>query len=90
MEIKDVEALASLARIQLGEDEKREILSDMKGILDYVKMIEEVKVEDADLEMDVYNITRKDESEKMDFSRDLIIGQFPEKQGDFLKVKKIL
>lgn len=90
MEIKDVEALAQLARIDLNEDEKREILSDMKGVLNYVKMIEEVKIEDSDLEMDVYNITREDELNNMEFSRDLIIEQFPEKQGDFLKVKKIL
>ncbi len=90
MEIKDVENLAKLARIELNEEEKSEILSDMEGILNYVKAIEEVKVEDFDLELDVYNITREDVLKPMDFSRDLIIGQFPEKQGDFLKVKKIL
>ena len=48
MDIKDVENLAKLVRIELGEDEKKEILSDMKGILDYVKQIKKVK-EDSDV-----------------------------------------
>ena len=42
MNIKDVENLANLARIELGEDEKKEILSDMESILEYVKQIEKV------------------------------------------------
>ena len=33
MDIKDVENLATLARIELTEEEKAEILNDMKGIL---------------------------------------------------------
>ena len=47
MDIKDVEKLAELSRIELAEDEKKEIFSDMKGILEYVKQIEEMKVEDT-------------------------------------------
>lgn len=72
MNIKDVENLASLARIELGEDEKKEILSDMESILGYVKQIEEVKVparnashndaggEDVEPEYKVYNVWRED------------------------------
>ena len=44
MDIKDVENLAELARIELSEDEKKELLSDMKGILEYVKQIEKINV----------------------------------------------
>ena len=39
MNIKDVENLAELARIELTEEEKKEILSDMESILGYVKQI---------------------------------------------------
>ena len=42
MNIKDVEILASLARIELGEEEKKDLLSDMESILGYVKQIEEI------------------------------------------------
>ncbi|KKP88196.1 MAG: asparaginyl/glutamyl-tRNA amidotransferase subunit C, partial [Candidatus Nomurabacteria bacterium GW2011_GWC2_35_8] len=45
MDIKDVENLAQLARIELTEEEKKELLSDMDSILSYVKQIEEMKIE---------------------------------------------
>ena len=100
MDIKDVESLANLARIELGEKEKRELLSDMQGILAYVKQIEEVKVDvqpsGLNNEYSNTNVWREDlpagagEIESREFSRDLIIEQFPDKQDNFLKVKKIL
>ena len=102
MDIKDVENLAELARIELGEDEKKEILSDMKGILDYVNQIQEVKIPAkvgekgrVDVESDYrpYNVWREDlpaGAGEGSFSRELIIEQFPDAQDNFLKVKKIL
>ena len=50
MEIKDVENLAELAKIDLNEEEKKQILKDMEGILNYVKQIESVKLEDIEAE----------------------------------------
>lgn len=100
MDIKDVENLAKLARIEIGEDEKQEILSDMKGILEYVKQIEEVKedVQHSVLDTSNYNIWREDsprlaqagQARTAEFSHDLIVRQFPDSQDGFLKVKKIL
>ena len=90
MDIKDVENLAALARIELSESEKREILSDMKGILEYVKQVDEVKVNDVKTEYGLTNVWREDKIEPREFSRELIIGQFPDTQDGFLKVKKIL
>ena len=90
MEIKDVENLAALARIELTEPEKQELLSDMDSILEYVKQIEKTKVKDVDERYDVYNVWRGDKTDSREFSRELIIGQFPHSQEGFLKVKKIL
>ncbi|OGI68724.1 hypothetical protein A2738_00240 [Candidatus Nomurabacteria bacterium RIFCSPHIGHO2_01_FULL_42_15] len=93
MDIKDVENLALLARIELSEEEKKELLSDMKGILDYVKQIESVKVEEVESEYDIKNAWREDvlrPRTKDDFSLEIIKEQFPDSEGDFLKVKKIL
>jgi len=90
MNIKDVENLASLARIELGEEEKKGLLSDMESILGYVKQIEEVKVEDIDPELKVHNIWREDKEDSREFSREIITEQFPDSQDGFLKVKKIL
>lgn len=90
MDIRDVENLAKLARIELGEDEKREILSDMDSILGYVKQIEAVKVDDVKTDYSMVNVWREDRNESREFSQDLITGQFPSAQDNFLKVKKIL
>lgn len=90
MEIKDVKNLAELARIELSIDEKKEILKDMQGILEYVKQIEKVEISDVPLEYSQKNVWREDRIEERDFSRELILKQFPNSQDSFLKVKKIL
>jgi aspartyl/glutamyl-tRNA(Asn/Gln) amidotransferase C subunit len=96
MNIKDVENLAELARIKLTEEEKRELLSGMDSILDYVKQIEKIKVEDAQISHNSINIWREDLPESGDssqaskFSKKLIVEQFPDEESGFLKVKKIL
>jgi aspartyl-tRNA(Asn)/glutamyl-tRNA(Gln) amidotransferase subunit C len=90
MNIKDVENLAQLAKIDLSGEEKEQILKDMEGILEYVKVINTVELEDVKPDYSVRNVWREDESEPRDFSKELIVEQFPDKQDGFLKVKKIL
>lgn len=90
MNIKDVENLAELARIELTEEEKVGLLKDMEGILAYVDTIQGVKVDELKPEQDLYNSWREDEESGRDFSSELITGQFPDAKDGFLKVKKIL
>ena len=90
MEIKDVEHLAELARIELSEEEKVDLLRDMKGILEYVKVIDSVDVGNVDAKYELRNVFREDVLEPRDFSLELIKEQFPDSQDGFLKVKKIL
>jgi len=90
MEIKDVENLAELAKIELSLGEKEEILSDMKGILDYVKRVNEVELEDVNANYSLYNVWREDGIGQREFSSELIKNQFPNAKDGFLKVKKIL
>jgi aspartyl-tRNA(Asn)/glutamyl-tRNA(Gln) amidotransferase subunit C len=90
MDIKDVEGLAELARLELSSEEKQSLLSDMESILGYVKQIGEVKVEDIMPEHKLYNVWREDVLDSREFSRESIIEQFPDEQDGLLKVKKIL
>ncbi|MES2315814.1 MAG: Asp-tRNA(Asn)/Glu-tRNA(Gln) amidotransferase subunit GatC [Patescibacteria group bacterium] len=90
MDIKDVENLAQLARIELAPEEKQQLLQDMDGILDYVKQISEVKVEESKNDFALHNTWREDASQTREFSKELIMEQFPDSQDGFLKVKKIL
>ena len=89
MEIKDVENLAELARIDLTLPEKEGLLKDFDSILAYVGQIEKLSV-DVTPEYRLKNIWREDAEELRDFSKELIIKQFPDSQDGFLKVKKIL
>ncbi len=94
MEIKDVENLAKLARIDLAEEEKASLLKDMEGILEYVKVISNVEVSGANnVENEEYvvrNVWREDNTDDRSFSPAVITSQFPDSQDNFLKVKKIL
>lgn len=92
MEIKDVGNLAELARLELSGEEKEQILKDMESILEYVKVIQKVDIDDVSPEYNLKNVWREDlpASGGPDFSRELILKQFPDSQDDFLKVKKIL
>lgn len=96
MEIKDIEKLAELAKIELSDIEKESLLKDLDNILDYVKQVESVDVPDVKENYINKNIWREDLPasggliKPSIFSRDLIVDQFPDSQDGFLKVKKIL
>ncbi len=92
MEIKDIEKLAELAKIELTDGEKAKLLKDLDSILGYVKQIEVVDLP-AQAEVPEYenrNVWREDTPELRDFSVDLITKQFPGSQDGFVKVKKIM
>ena len=90
MQIKDIENLAELAKIELNDTEKQGLLKDLDSILGYVKQIEVVEVPDTVPEYENRNIWRDDSEEERDFSADLITKQFPDSQDGFVKVKKIM
>jgi aspartyl-tRNA(Asn)/glutamyl-tRNA(Gln) amidotransferase subunit C len=90
MQIKDVENLAELARIDLTEEEKMVLLKDLDDSLAYVQVIESVEIDSFAPEYTLYNTWREDEEQVRDFSKELIKEQFPDSQDGFLKVKKIL
>ena len=92
MQIKDIENLAELAKIELTDIEKEALLVDLDGILDYVKQISEADVPDIEVGYTNKNVWREDlpVSGELDFSHDLMVEQFPDAQDGFVKVKKIL
>ena len=85
MNIKDVENLAELAKIELTDEEKKSLLSDMEGILGYVRQIESVEVGETEQDHKLYNVWREDEVTPSEFSKELILKQFPDLQDGFLK-----
>jgi len=92
MEIKDIENLAKLCRIELSDEEKKELMKEMDLILGFVDQIQEVETEDLKVEEgDLRNIMREDENPYIggEFSEDLL-AEAPNREGDYIKVKKIL
>ncbi len=90
MEIKDIENLAELAKIELPEEEKKSLVAEFEGILNYVDIIRNADVDGVELEFQHYNSWREDEYQDRNFDREIITSQFPNKKDNFLKVKKIL
>lgn len=90
MEIKDIENLAELAKVDLPEEEKQALLHDMDVIVAYVRQIEEIDVPDSLVDYEHYNAWRDDVETERDFSMDLIQKQFPDSEAGYVKVKKIL
>ncbi|MCK4918745.1 MAG: Asp-tRNA(Asn)/Glu-tRNA(Gln) amidotransferase subunit GatC [Candidatus Pacebacteria bacterium] len=92
MEIKDIENLANLSRIELSEDEKNELLDEMDSVLGFVDQIQDVKIEDLKTEAgELRNIMREDNNPYVggEFT-DEILAEAPDTQDGFVKVKKIL
>ncbi len=102
MQIKDIENLAEISKIELTQPEKEGLLEDLDGILAYVRQISDLKVADSEVEYVNKNnlredLPREEGAGEETFSRDLLLKQFPDREpaspsggGVFLKVKKIL
>ncbi len=93
MEIKDVEKLAQLARIELTEAEKQAYLKDISAILSYVDQIKEVTTTTGEERKagELRNVLRVDEvKNKPGLNTKVVTDEFPRKERDYLKVKKIL
>lgn len=93
MNPQDIENLAKLARMDLSEAEKASLASDMKNILAFIDQIKE-----ADIDMDaegrlgpVYNVLRDDTNpHETGIHTEALVSAAPDREDDFVKVKKIL
>ncbi len=92
---EEVEYIAGLARLELNTEEKKKFQKDLGAILEFVEKLKKLNVEGVEpttAGAEVVNMMRADESR---FSHDpeminKMLEQFPDRKGDFLKVKNIL
>ena len=102
MEIRDIEKLAKLSRLELTDTEKATFARDLENILQYVDQIREVTTDTAGagstdaaaMEVgDIYNVLREDvllpDHQTGQFPERILAG-VPDSQDGFIKVKKIL
>lgn len=91
IEIKDVEHVAKLARLALSEEEKSKFSKQLTDILKYVEQMNEVDttgVEPMSSALDFSNVMREDVV-KYENTREELMQNAPEREGDFFKVPKI-
>ena len=91
-----VNNLARLARIDLGKKESENLARELGSILDYVGEIKEVKQgHDSSIkkpdDFPTRNTMRLDNSphESGEYTEELLVSA-PNREGDYVKVKKIL
>ncbi len=91
--VKEIENLANLARIKLDESEKQSLTKEIDSILNYIDEIKKATV-NIDFEPTVgavNNIYREDSLESISSdTREAILNEAPDREGDFVAVKKII
>ena len=88
----DVRKVAQLARLELTGDTIATYTDQLERILDYVAQLERVDTEGVPpttRAVEVVNVTRDDRVDPTPV-REELLGLAPEREGDFVRVPKIL
>ena len=88
----EIEHVAGLARIRLTETEKKKFADELGSILGYVDKLKEIDTESVESTAQVTgleNIFREDKPTAGEPKREKLIGQFPHKKDDHLKVRPV-
>jgi len=91
--LEQVEHIAGLARLDLKPEEKELFLKQLSSILEYVEQLSRVDtsaVEPMSHSVALDNVLRPDEvSPCGEDARRRLMGEFPDKEGDLLKVPAV-
>lgn len=91
MNLKDIDTLATLARLDIPTEEKESVLRDLDSILKYIDQISLVRVPDETEIPTLRNVMRKDEHPNSGGTyTEKILAEIPHSKDGYLKVKKIL
>ena len=86
LEIKDIEKLAKLARIELTDSEKQAYLKDISAILGYVDQIKGAVAKTGEDRKvgELRNVMREDEVKyESGVNTDMIVNEFPSKERNY-------
>ena len=88
----DVRKVAQLARLELPENQIETYTEQLEEILSYVDQLQEIDTENippTTRAVEVVNAMREDLVE-VNCSREDLLNQAPQREGDFFRVPKIL
>jgi len=92
IDIKTVDEVAHLARLEFNDENKQEILNDMNRMLAFVDKLNEVNtdgIEPLIYMTDEVNVLREDEAETS-ISQKEALKNAPKKDSDYFKVPKVI
>lgn len=90
---KEIDNLANLSRIKLTDEDKISFVKEFDSILNYIDQLKNVKVNiDTEARVGaVKNITREDMVKSTSIEdRERMLHEVPDREGDFVAVKKII
>ena len=85
LDIKQIEHIAKLSRLELTEDEKKLYSEQLSSVLEYVELLSEVYTENVEPTSNITglkNVTREDGIEESGISHEDIKKNAPEWDGD--------
>lgn len=94
LSVREVEHIADLARIELGEEEKSKYAEDLSAVLGYIDQLSEAdtsKVSGFVHAAEAVNMVREDMVENCDKeTKEKIVSSAPIKENGYIKVKAVL
>ena len=90
--IEEVRKLASLSRISLSPEEEVSMQQEIGSILGYVEQIKQINLDDKEKEnTERKNIWREDiDAHESGAYTEKLLSNAPSREGNYVKVKKIL
>lgn len=88
----DISRVLKLARIELSDEEKENFSSQFENIIKWIDELNEINTDNIEPVFSITEINnnlRKDEPVKFS-KRELIIKNLPNREYDFVKVKKVI
>jgi aspartyl-tRNA(Asn)/glutamyl-tRNA(Gln) amidotransferase subunit C len=92
IDIKTVDEIAHLARLEFKDEAKKEILNDLNRMLSFVNKLNELDTEKEEpliYVTDEKNVLREDEPE-VTISQKEALKNAPKKDSDYFKVPKVI
>lgn len=87
----DLEHISRLANLELTEEEKKILPGQMEKIIGWVGQLVSLKTDEEEKYTPIDFSLRLDEDEiEKSLSQEEVLAMAPEKDGDFLKVPKVL
>ena len=93
LSITDIQKIATLARIELDDDERSMLVIQLSSILDFVEQLQAIDTDGTESTSQVTglkDVLRADEVKPCALSRDELLANAPFVEDGYIKVKRVL